>query len=939
MLTVFITLASASQSEAGINFWSKSDISGGDIDVIAIAPSDPDVMYAASGWVLYRSSDGGQTWIEGRHGGSFSDLQDLVVDPTEPGIVYANTVFELMKSTDWGATWEEVRGGLPGYLGTDSRLFMDTSLPPRLYVLTRTNGVWVTNDGGTSWSQIDAALPSTAKGFTVDPNDPSRLFVVTSLDTFMSENSGSDWQDIGDGGPSRFPVDLEVEPDGSGLLAVEFFGGFFGGELVEDGSTTVSWDSFDFADVADGFYSLQVEVSQNGTVFLRTYVSQCCPWWNGNLLYRVAEDRASWDVVFDTEEVSHFATIHDGGLGQDSLFVASTVSGVWKSPDGGESWAISNSGIQSIDATGVTFDPDSSSTAYLSARAQGLFRSVDSGASFESVPGGPVEPDCTSVAVVPDPGNPSAVYTTDSLDLYRVGTPGWDYLGHLVGWPASDIGGLRVDASDPNLLYAEAWCREGCSPRSVISAVTLDPATNQVLSVVDTLGLPDEGATRMVAVNTTPASVYTIMFPLVFSMRNDGSGTWVWEEATDGLPGFPGAYSLAASPGGSLPLYLGTWNDGIYRLDTPADEGGSWSPLGTAGLPTNEIIMSLAVDQQNTLYVGVNNVGVYCSDDGGASWRRLDAGLTRKGGPTLAINNAEPPTLIARADGAVYTLTVNREDDDLDGIPPAIEDGAPNGGDGNGDGQEDSSQNNVTSVAGTTGTYLTFVAPAGTQMADVTASEPPDGAPVVFPYGMFGFAVTDLEVGAEIEVVVHVDDDVLSIYDYYKFGPELGDFVPHWYLFNYDPVSNTGAEFDTETNQIILHFVDGQRGDSDLMANGMIAEPGGPAFVGIVVAVDIKPGSDDNPINLRSRGVTPVAVLTTDVFDATTVDPPTITFAGAFPLRWSWEDVDHDGDIDLSLKFKTRELDLTESSTEAVLVGQTQGGIAIWGSDGVLIVP
>jgi hypothetical protein len=103
--------------------------------------------------------------------------------------------------------------------------------------------------------------------------------------------------------------------------------------------------------------------------------------------------------------------------------------------------------------------------------------------------------------------------------------------------------------------------------------------------------------------------------------------------------------------------------------------------------------------------------------------------------------------------------------------------------------------------------------------------------------------------------------------------------------------------------------------------------------------IDIKPGSYPNSINLDSKGVVSVAVLTTDDFDASDVDPVTVEFAGASPLRWAMEDVDGDGDMDLLFHFKTQELELDENSTEAYLQGYTQGGEFIWGTDTVNIVP
>lgn len=105
------------------------------------------------------------------------------------------------------------------------------------------------------------------------------------------------------------------------------------------------------------------------------------------------------------------------------------------------------------------------------------------------------------------------------------------------------------------------------------------------------------------------------------------------------------------------------------------------------------------------------------------------------------------------------------------------------------------------------------------------------------------------------------------------------------------------------------------------------------------VGIDIKPGSYPNSINLKSNGVVPVAVLTAGGFAAADVDPTTVEFAGALPLRWTLCDVDDDGDEDMLFHFKTQELNLDENSTEAELTGQTNGGDDISGTDDVRIVP
>lgn len=107
----------------------------------------------------------------------------------------------------------------------------------------------------------------------------------------------------------------------------------------------------------------------------------------------------------------------------------------------------------------------------------------------------------------------------------------------------------------------------------------------------------------------------------------------------------------------------------------------------------------------------------------------------------------------------------------------------------------------------------------------------------------------------------------------------------------------------------------------------------------IEVEIDIKPGSDPNSINLNSKGVVPVAVLNTNDFDPYDVDPGAILFAGAFPVRWTMEDVDGDGDLDMLFHFKTQKLVLDGDSIEATLTGKTYSGTPIEGTDTVNIVP
>jgi len=112
------------------------------------------------------------------------------------------------------------------------------------------------------------------------------------------------------------------------------------------------------------------------------------------------------------------------------------------------------------------------------------------------------------------------------------------------------------------------------------------------------------------------------------------------------------------------------------------------------------------------------------------------------------------------------------------------------------------------------------------------------------------------------------------------------------------------------------------------------------------IGIDIKPGSDPNSINLGSNGVVPVAILGSADFDASTVNPSTITLAGAGVKfkgnsgnSGSLKDVNGDGYPDLVVQVYTENLELATGDGKAVLSAYTYAGPALTGSDSIRIVP
>ena len=167
-------------------------------------------------------------------------------------------------------------------------------------------------------------------------------------------------------------------------------------------------------------------------------------------------------------------------------------------------------------------------------------------------------------------------------------------------------------------------------------------------------------------------------------------------------------------------------------------------------------------------------------------------------------------------------------------------------------------------------------------------------------------------------------------------------------------ISWTEGQFNNENNLKLWHFDDTnwtnitESGYPDTVNNricGLTTSFSDFAIFEkkqIVATIDIKPGASPNTINLGSHGTVAVAIFSTATFDVRTVDPLSVTLAGA-PVRLrsngtpmaSFQNINNDGLLDLVVHVSTQALQFSSAYQVANLVGYTSDNTEVIGSDTV----
>jgi len=251
------------------------------------------------------------------------------------------------------------------------------------------NTVYKSIDGGTTWKNLnDGSLGTKSgsiKGLAISNTDSNVIFAGALNGVFQSSDGGTTWQDIGSGLPFKTTAGIYLTKDESTVVVPTLGGGVFTGSL-DAGASGVTWGSKNY--LATDIYNIQLEVDPNdsNTVFASSYPGGLFKTNdNGNTWIECNFGLASFEVT-DANRQGYYAFAISPDDGND-LFLGLYGVGIYKSEDGGGTWAPAHGDsreMKGATVTAVLFDQTDFDTIY-AATESGVYISADKGGNWTTL--------------------------------------------------------------------------------------------------------------------------------------------------------------------------------------------------------------------------------------------------------------------------------------------------------------------------------------------------------------------------------------------------------------------------------------------------------------------------------------------------------------------------------------------------------------------------
>jgi len=565
-----------------------------------------ETLYAVlHGEGVYRSIDGGDHWadISGSSNGlPDSGFLELVADPEVAGSIYLvggcdvrfstyetagldqNAVNGVYHSSDGGDSWRCLNSGP---LGTESGAVKALALRPgdpgTIYVAAE-NGLFISWDRGETW-QRDTSLPYSVLSGILLYGDSAIAFTNGAgvfRGAVMNEGSITWDPDPKCVVPVQFSQVLKDPGDLSTIYATAYPGGVF--KSTDGGST---WHEANFGlpsflvedPLRQGYYALALAPSQPEVLYLGMY---------GKGVYLSRNAGGTWQPMNGRDGMLYglpVTSVAVDPVDSNHVFVASE-DGVYRSENGGVSWARANEGLLTLDVKVLDFSP--TGILYAGTRGYGLFKwRVDKWVAQSPV------------------ANWGVTWPIwDDRPLYQYS----DFLFH------SEDPLLMLLGSFPVGIYRSEDA--GASWRESNLGWTLD-------GVFCLVSHPNDADT--VYAGTYNGINRSLDFGLHWTTWNLGMPPEQWVYHVDFDPTDPDIMYACSKNGENE----GTGVEGFRGTVMKSIDGGqSWTEI-TNGLDRNQEFYHLIVDPVigDTIYLATQNEGMMISRDAGETWGPWNEGL------------------------------------------------------------------------------------------------------------------------------------------------------------------------------------------------------------------------------------------------------------------------------------------------------------------------
>jgi photosystem II stability/assembly factor-like uncharacterized protein len=190
--------------------WISHGPDGRGITALVVDPATPTTLYAASnGTGVFKSSDGGRSWIEVNSGLTNSDVLALVIDPHSPATLYAGTLDGVFKTTDGGENWSTASTGLTRLYV--QALAIDPLTPSILYAGIENGGVFKTSNGGESWIAVNEGIREPfCTALAINPEGVI-VYAGCGDGIYQSTDGGESWRETSNGLTTYFVAVLEID--------------------------------------------------------------------------------------------------------------------------------------------------------------------------------------------------------------------------------------------------------------------------------------------------------------------------------------------------------------------------------------------------------------------------------------------------------------------------------------------------------------------------------------------------------------------------------------------------------------------------------------------------------------------------------------------------------------------------------------------------------